>query len=121
MAANPPPDLASWAAIRPQERRLRRAMEQLYAYYRRVAPMMARLQRDRAELPELAELMTGYDEYLEAARDVLCRRDGARLPRLARMAIAHALRFETWQSLTETGLNDREAARLMSRLAAPSR
>src|SRR5436305_8456994 len=33
MAANPMPDLAGWAAIQDPDGRLRRALEQLYAYY----------------------------------------------------------------------------------------
>lgn len=122
MAANPPPDVSSWSSIRGFERRIRQALEELYSYYRRTEPMMSRLQRDKADLPELAELMTGFDDLLGAALQVLSQ------PRLApgrrgpvRASIIHALRFETWQSLSAAGLDDPEAAELMSRLVRSAR
>src|SRR5438477_7258423 len=46
MAANPPPDLAAWAAINEPERRLATALRDLYAYYRATEPMMYNLHRD---------------------------------------------------------------------------
>src|SRR5918999_3074579 len=39
-AANPPPDLGAWAAIADPDERLRTALGELYAFYRRTEPMM---------------------------------------------------------------------------------
>ena len=116
MADNPPPDIASWARLPPGQR-VRQALEELYAYYRRAEPMLVRLLRDRAEIPELAELMTGFDELLREAVQVLAPRDGSpQHRRVTGAAVEHALRFETWQSLNEASLGDGEAAELMARL-----
>ena len=116
MADNPPPDVASWASL-PPGRRVRQALEQLYAYYRRAEPMLVRLLRDRAEIPELAELMTGFDDLLRQAVQVLAPPDGSpQHRRVTGAAVEHALRFETWQSLSAASLGDGEAAELMARL-----
>ena len=40
-AANPPPDLAGWAAIANPDERLRTAVAELYAYWRRTEPMIS--------------------------------------------------------------------------------
>ena len=47
-AANPPPDLSRWAAIGDPDERLKRALEELYGFWRRTEPMMANLIRDEA-------------------------------------------------------------------------
>src|SRR5262245_33462516 len=52
-AANPWPDLASWRAIRDPQQRLERALDELYAYYERTAPMLRNVLRD-AEVVDLA-------------------------------------------------------------------
>src|SRR3954449_13537741 len=45
-AANPPPDLTAWAAIRDPDERLAVALPEQYAYYRRTEAMIANLLRD---------------------------------------------------------------------------
>src|SRR5512132_3547504 len=42
-AANPVPDLDRWAAIEDPDERLRRSLEELYAYYRRTQGMLDNL------------------------------------------------------------------------------
>src|SRR3981081_164572 len=44
-AANPPPDLGRWREIRDADDRLRVALEEIYAYYRRTERMLANLVR----------------------------------------------------------------------------
>src|ERR1700722_3269956 len=39
--ANPPPDFTAWAAIDRPDARLAAALDELYAFYARVAPMLA--------------------------------------------------------------------------------
>lgn len=120
-AAHPVPEMGAWAAIEDPDERLRTALDELYAYYRRTERMMENLHRDEATMPLVAERFAGYHGYIDAARDLLMKgrplRGGRRDQ--ARAAIGHALAFPTWQSLTrEQGLDDDQAAALMCRLAA---
>src|SRR6476469_5872322 len=50
-AENPPPDLAAWSAIGEPAERLRRALEDLHAYYGRTEQMLDNLFRDEAVVP----------------------------------------------------------------------
>ena len=103
-AANPPPDIAAWAAIDDPDARLRAALEAIYAYYRRTDAMIANLLRD-VERPTVGPRMAEFLEYLEAIRGALLRGR----PRAARgaPAIGHALAFPTWRSLArEQHLDD---------------
>ena len=121
MAANPTPDLASWAAVEDPDERLRVALDELYAYYRRTERMMANLMRDEAAMPTVERLMGGYREYVAAARETLVRGRGVRgrARRAVQAAIGHALGFPTWRSLArEQGLDDSQAAGLMCRMVA---
>jgi AcrR family transcriptional regulator len=119
--ANPLPELAEWEAIADPDKRLRTALDELYAHYRRTERMMENLHRDELTVPLVAERFAGYHQYLAAARDMLIR--GRSVPGLrreeARAAIGHALAFTTWRSLTrEQGLDDARAAEMMCGLVA---
>ena len=46
IAANPLPDQAPWRAIADPQRRLARALDDLYAYYERTEPMFSKILRD---------------------------------------------------------------------------
>jgi AcrR family transcriptional regulator len=120
-AANPAPDLGAWAAIEDPDRRLRSALEELYAYYRRTEGMMVNLYRDAELMPTVARSFSRFAEYLAAAGELLV--DGRRLrgrPReRVRAATGHAIAFATWRSLArEQGLDDPAAAELMCRFVA---
>jgi AcrR family transcriptional regulator len=118
-AANPPPDLEAWAAMDDPDERLRVALGELYAFYRRTQEMMDNLHRDEALVPTVQSTFANFRGYLEAARDTLA---GGRTPRRVRAAIGHALAYPTWRSLAlEQGLDDRTAANLMSALVDVSR
>jgi len=120
-AANPVPDMAAWAAIGDPDERLRTALYELYAYYRRTEPMMENLHRDEVTVPLVAERFAGYHGYIAAARDLLMggRPRRGRPRDEARAAIGHALAFPTWQSLTrDQGLADARAVDMMCRLVA---
>ncbi len=119
--ANPPPDIGSWAAIASADVRLRRALQELYGYYRRTELMMENILRDEATMPIVGQMLGGYRTYLASARDTLMKgsdaRGGAR--RRMRAAVGHALAFPTWRSLArEEALSDRQAADLMCRMVA---
>jgi AcrR family transcriptional regulator len=115
---NPPPALSAWTAADPVQR-LDAALEELYAWYRRTEDMRANVLRDRPLVPALAAPLREWDGFMQACRDVLARGWGARGRRRALLlaAIGHALDFPTWVSLARQGLDDREAARLMTQLA----
>src|SRR5947209_970330 len=71
MTANPPPDLAAWAAIDDPEQRLSTALRELYAYYQATEPMMDNLHRDEATKRIVKQLFAGFRAYLSGARDAL--------------------------------------------------
>jgi AcrR family transcriptional regulator len=120
-AANPMPELALWNEVAHPDARLRTALEQLYAHYRRTERMRTNVLRDEASMPIITQLLTGYRAYLSAAADALMhgRRLRGSAAKRVRATIGHALAFATWQSLArEQGLDDLQAADLMCRLVA---
>ncbi len=120
-ATNPPPDLEAWAAIEDPDKRMRTALEQLYAFYRRTQAMLDNLHRDEAIVPTVQRTFSAFRGYLAAARDVLIRGRG-RVPRRVRGAVGPALAYPTWRSLAvEQELDDRQAAELMCRLVEAAR
>jgi AcrR family transcriptional regulator len=115
-AANPPPDIAEWAGIEDPDERVRAALGDMYAYYRRTETMTANLLRD-IEVPLVGSRVGPFLGYLDAVRDVLLR--GRPRRRAVRAAVGHALAFSTWQSLArDQQLDDRQAVELMCRLVA---
>lgn len=124
LAANPFPDLASWATIPHPDRRLAHALEELYAYYRRTDQMLANLMRDENTVPAVKQQLRAFRDYLAAARDILIRGRKLRGQASNRVpaAIGHALAFPTWRSLThEQLLDDHQAVELMCTLVGASR
>jgi AcrR family transcriptional regulator len=120
-AANPVPDIGSWAGIEDPGERLRAALGALYPYYRGTARMMENLIRDEPVSDVLRENFAGYHQYLAAAREALMRgrRSRGRARNRERAAIGHALAFPTWRSLAlDEGLDDAQAVELMARLAS---
>jgi AcrR family transcriptional regulator len=119
LAANPVPDLGRWKAVEHPDERLRAALEEFYAHYRRTERMRENVLRDEASMPIITKTLSRYRAYLAAAADVLMRGRGLRggAAKRVRAAIGHALAFGTWQSLArEQGLSDSQAADLMCRL-----
>jgi AcrR family transcriptional regulator len=116
-ADNPRPDLEKWIAIEDPDDRLGTALEELYAYYRQTEQMLDNLHRDEELVPTVKQFFGAFHDWLAEVRDALMRGRGVRgnARRRVRAAIAHALAFRTWQSLTED-LDDAEAAQLMCRL-----
>jgi AcrR family transcriptional regulator len=119
-ASVPPPDPAGWRPIADPETRLATALRELYAYYARLEPLLANVQRDAPAMPLVAEMNAYRERYLEEIRDILVApwpaRGGARAR--VRRAVGHALEFRTWQSLVRRqGCPTAEAVRLMVALA----
>ena len=117
-AANPWPELDEWRAIRDPRQRLERALDELYAYYERTAPMFSNVLRD-AELVDFArDAVAPLDAYLdEAAEVLLAARPSARpTPTLLEGALRHAIAFSTWRSLTAGGIERSDAVTLVTAL-----
>ena len=111
---HPLPDPAGWSGVREPRARLEAALSALYAYYRDGAEMLAKVFRDITEVPAVAEVMRPFGEYLRRQADELARAwPASPKGRLRRAAIAHALEFDTWRSLSAQGLSDGEAAEVM--------
>jgi AcrR family transcriptional regulator len=118
-ASNPPPDLDRWAAIGDPDERLQVALRELYAHYRRTERMMENLLRDEDTVPIIRRTFAGFRNYIDAALEALMagRRVRGAAGHRVRAATGHALAFSTWHSLVrEQGLDDLQAADLMSRL-----
>ena len=117
---SPPPDPAAWAPPADPAERLRRALRELYGYFRANEAMLANVTRDAALIPALAELL-GSDEaaaHERAMRATLIAGRGVRGRRRerAQAAIGLALAFGTWQRLVRTEhLSDDEAVEVMVR------
>jgi AcrR family transcriptional regulator len=120
-AANPVPDLATWAAIDDPDDRLRLALGELYAFYRSTQHMLENLYRDQAASAPVAHHFGRFRDYLDAAHMTLMagRSARGRARRRVSAAIGHALAFASWRSLAvEQELDDAEAVELMQRLVA---
>ena len=116
---HPAPDPERWTAIEEPEERLRTALGETYAYHRATQQMLSHVLADARDHP----VMAPYHAHWERAADVLVapRRARGRARTALRAAIALALDFETWRTLTSNGLGDRDAAELMLRLAGSVR
>jgi AcrR family transcriptional regulator len=116
-ARHPLPDLEALAAIDDPERRLRRTLGELYAWYESVEADLALFLRDASVVPASAEVMgelgTGFASLVDAVSRGRPRR------RRVRAAIGHALEFETWRSLVRRqGLSRTQAVDAMARLVS---
>jgi AcrR family transcriptional regulator len=118
LAEHPLPDFG--AALAPEDpvERVRSLLRAVYAdWYRQWPGMMRNLQRDRRSIPVLDEFMRknsdvalgGLAEALAAGFE-LDDSDAARL----RSIVLVALDFWTWDRLTAEGLDDEDAAELMT-------
>lgn len=117
-ARNAPPDPTPWSAIADPDRRLRVALQEIYAWYDQVEPMLEKLVRDAPLVPAVAHQMaTTAIPYFDFVTGVLL--EGRARRKRTRAAIGHAVAFETWRSLERTqGLTRKQAAELMAELVA---
>ena len=109
---HPLPDLAPAFAFDDPAERLRTALTALYGWYRETAPMQRRVFGERATLPEL-------DAFVAQSSDPMLAEFAAGLSAGfdcpdARALVAVALDFWTWQRLDREGLDDAQAAALMT-------
>ena len=120
--AHPLPDPAGWTTVAAPGARLRQALVQLYAWYRENHAMMEHVLRDAPDVAPLADRPQRWADYNRAVVEALVPgwRARGRRARLLRAALAHAVALGTWRSLTNSGLDDDEAAELMLGLVGVS-
>jgi AcrR family transcriptional regulator len=121
LSEHPPPDPGAALAIANPLERTRRALAELYGWYRETEPMTGNVQRDRRLLPDLdLVLAETSDRQLDGLADELARgfAASAKAHRRLRAIIRLALEFSTWKRLTADGLSDRDVAATMAGAAA---
>jgi len=115
---NPPPDPEPWKLIADPQSRLRRALAEVYAYYRRNEQMQANVTRDAQANPNVGKVFEARIKHQERMRDALGagfleQGDGQRHKQLYG-ALWVALEFQTWHTLVrEQGFEDEEVIELM--------
>ena len=118
-ARHPAPDVAAWAAIAAPDARLRRALSELYAWYLEVEAMLSKVIRDIEALPPVMQQEFAADFAAMGEVLMLGRPERGRARARVSAAVAHAIEFPTWHSLTRTHrLRDDEAVRLMAAMVA---
>jgi AcrR family transcriptional regulator len=125
LSDNPLPDPGRWEEIADPEERMRVALGDLYAYFRRREGLWANILRDQemtldADDPEAreadAEIMGPIFAHWERMRETLAAGWGSAdaYPRLRLGAIGLALDFQAWRAMARTqGLSDEQAIELM--------
>ena len=125
LSDNPLPDPGRWEEIADPEERMRAALGDLYAYFRRREGLWANILRDQemaldADDPEAreadAEIMGPIFAHWERMRETLAAGWGSAeaYPRLRLGAIGLALDFQAWRAMARTqGLSDEQAIELM--------
>jgi AcrR family transcriptional regulator len=119
LTQNPTPDLSPALALEKPGERVRAVLTLLYPSFRRQAPMSTKVLHDRKALPALDALLTRTrDASISELTKALATGFPARGQAAARLraVIALALDFWTWQRLTQEGLTDEKAAKLMADL-----
>jgi AcrR family transcriptional regulator len=121
MSQHPVPDIEAWTAVHDPGQRLRRALNELYAYYDGAEPMLVNILRDLETMEVVRQQFVPFQQYIEAAHATLMRGRPLRGRRLhaVHAAIGHALAFATWRSLVrEQQCTPAEAVEMMCRLAS---
>jgi AcrR family transcriptional regulator len=114
-ADHPLPDTAAWAGLTDPRARLSAALTAVYVYFRGGRRMLEQVLRDESEVTELKAVMAPYHSWFRELAGQLSAGWGVAggAQRRIRAAVGHALRFETWSSLTDEGLTDAEAVALL--------
>jgi AcrR family transcriptional regulator len=117
LSENPLPDLQQWAQIADPEERLRSALAELYAYFRRREGLWTNIVRD-AKLVDMSEELAPITAHWERMKETLAAgwqaSDGASRPLLVG-AIGLALDFNTWRTMVrQQGFTDEQAVELMT-------
>lgn len=114
---HPLPDSGRWERIAHPGRRLRAALNDVYAWYEIVDNDLAIFTRDAGVHAPTAELVDRRERAVGSLRRALA--EGWPRRKAVQAAIGHALDFETWRSLTQRqGLTHTQAVDAMLRFVA---
>ena len=115
MAANPLPDMSAAMAESDPAVRLRLIITGLYGWYREHRQTTENMQRDRLLLPSLDMVMkVRMDQQMGGMASTLASGfPAAATSGGVRAAVALALDFWTWRRLSQEGMTDAAAARVM--------
>jgi AcrR family transcriptional regulator len=109
-ALHPPPDTAAWETVDGLEPRLRRAIRELYDWYRANADDLYPIYRDAAHTPASNRARRRATNEQAAEAILAGIRVGAEEGRRLRAVVLHVVGFWTWRSLAvEGGLSPRAA------------
>lgn len=112
---NPFPDPAAWTEVVDPEKRLDRALQELYGWYDLKQGMLAKVLRDAPIVPALGELMDGFwGGYMDGVVSALAQGwpDRPEDDGVLRVTLRVVVDFSTWQILTMSGLDAEAAAGL---------
>jgi len=117
-ALNPPPDPEPWKLIPDPEERLRRALAEVYDYYRRNELMLANVTRDAQANPNTRKVLEPRVKHQERMGAALAagweQGNEQRGKRLLYGALWMSLEFQTWHTLArQQGFDDDESIDLM--------
>jgi AcrR family transcriptional regulator len=122
MSVHPQPELSSALALEDPLERVKGVLEAFYPWYRESEPMTLRVQGERATVPELETWMAQSADValadLAAALAAGFGQSGERAERL-KVMVSLALDFWTWRRLKAEGLDDPDAAALMTAALEP--
>jgi AcrR family transcriptional regulator len=116
LALDPPPNPERWADAVDPWQRLRQALTEMYAYYRRNAGRIGNIERDAPfmKMPDFGGRTIQSERRTLAERLASAFSVKGRVQRRVEAAARHALEFGTWRSLTEPyDLADADAIELM--------
>lgn len=111
---HPRPDIATWESVADPVLRLRTALTQTYGWSRTAAPMMSRISRDVDAMPGFVATILAEDEQARVVALTPGFAPAGSASRRLPAALAHALRFSTFESLClNGGLSDQDAVDVM--------
>ena len=114
---NPPPDPEPWKLIPDPQERLRSALAEVYAYYRRNEQMLANVTRDAQANPNTRKALEPRVKHQERMRDVLVagwEQGDRQHHNLPYGALWMSLDFQTWRTLVrQQAFEDEEVIELM--------
>ena len=111
-----PPAMSSAMAEADPQGALTGVLDALYGWYRQHRPMVENMQRDRLLLPAMDLVMKVRmdGQMSDLAAGFASRFAGGGRSDIVRAAVALALDFWTWRRLSQEGITDSEASRMMA-------
>ncbi|MDP9473640.1 MAG: TetR/AcrR family transcriptional regulator [Chloroflexota bacterium] len=116
---HPLPNPAEWTVLTDPETRLRKALADIYTYYRGAEPMLTNVFHDAPHLAAMGDILDSWESYWRQVHEILLAGWGAPQGNEAALTatVGLAVDLGTWRALTQRqGLSDSDAASLMTHL-----